>query len=77
MKITEYSREKAQEATETAREQSKRLIPWLPDPHRCECGSLCNADNQYVAEQAFYMDVWVCPRDDCGKRYYRDEKDVL
>lgn len=50
------------------------LIPWLPTPHRCECGAYCEADVQYVAAQAMAVEVWVCP--DCGARYYRDEADL-
>jgi hypothetical protein len=47
------------------------LIPWLPTPHRCECGAYCTADVQYVESQGMPVDVWVCP--DCETRYYRDE----
>lgn len=62
-------------AVEEAKEQGKRLIPWLPDPHRCECGALCDADRQFVREQGVPMDVWVCP--ECNRRFYRDEDETL
>ena len=48
----------------------KNLCPWLPDPKICDCGAYTDADRQYVAEQAIYVDVWDCP--ECEKRYYRD-----
>lgn len=58
------------EATDDAVERTKNLIPWLPDPHTCEyCGAYCDAETEYVATQAEYIDVWVCP--DCETRYYR------
>jgi len=55
-------------------EKAKGLIPWLPDPKRCDCGALCLSDTQFVASQAMHMDVWDCP--ECEKRYYRDEDRV-
>ena len=75
MELPELNKETVEESVE----RGKRLISWLPDPYQCDhCGSLCDADNQYVAEQALPdVPVWQCPNDDCGKRYYRDEKDVL
>ena len=46
------------------------LIPWLPKPHRCTCGTYCTPSVEYIRSQAYHEDVWVCP--DCGKRYYRE-----
>ena len=61
----------AREAAETVREESKTLIPWLPDPYVCDdCGRYCDAEREFVANQAMVMDVWVC---ECGRRYHRDE----
>ena len=71
MELPELNKESVEETVE----QGKRLIPWLEDPKRCECGSYCDADNQYVAEQAYYVDVWDCPN--CDRRYYRDEDESL
>ena len=59
-----------EKARETVQE-GRRLIPWLPDPHRCECGALCYAEHDYVESQAMVMPIWECR--ECGKRYYRDE----
>lgn len=46
------------------------LIPWLPKPHQCSCGSYCYADVGYVQSQAMVMDIWRCP--DCSARYFRN-----
>ena len=54
--------------------KARGLVPWLEDPHQCECGEYCEATTEYVGEQAMYVDVWVCPNDDCGARYYRDRE---
>ncbi len=70
--------DKAADSVSEAKEQSRRLIPWLPDPKTCDhCGSLCEADHQYVEEQCIPMDVWQCPNEDCNARYYRDEDESL
>jgi hypothetical protein len=61
-----------EEGIDTATEQTKTLCPWLPDPHKCDCGAYCDATRDYVAEQAAVMDVWQCPNDDCGQRYHRE-----
>lgn len=63
----------AQEAADTAREQVKNLCPWLPDPYQCDsCGHYCDATEGYVQEQAMVVDLWQCPNDECGQRYYRN-----
>jgi len=53
-------------------EKATGLIPWLEDPRECKCGHYCEAQTEYVGEQASYMDIWVCP--ECGNRYYRDRE---
>jgi len=53
-------------------QEARRLIPWLPDPHQCECGVYCHATTEYVAAQAMYTEIWKCP--ECGKRFYRGEE---
>ncbi len=58
---------------EQAREQSKELIPWLPDPYICDhCGAYCEPSEEFVddAGHVGYTEVWVCP--ECGARYYRE-----
>jgi hypothetical protein len=63
----------AQEAADSARETVKNLCPWLPDPHQCgDCGAYCDATEGYVQEQAVVVDIWQCPNDECGQRYYRN-----
>lgn len=60
------------DGAESAVEKAKGLLPWLEDPHECECGQWCEASHEYVADQAMYLDVWTCP--DCGNRYYRERE---
>jgi len=60
----------AQEAANTANRQTKNLVPWLEDPHKCTCGAYCDATYDYVESQALYMDIWECP--ECGNRFHRD-----
>lgn len=68
--MSEFSLQDVVDAKDNAREQTKRLVPWLADPHRCdECGAYCDATVGYVASQASYMDVWQCS--ECDARYYR------
>jgi len=56
-------------------EKATGLIPWLEDPKECDsCGTFCEADTQYVGQQAAYTDVWVCPNEDCSTRYYRNRE---
>ena len=62
----------AGDSVDEVKQHSRNLIPWLPDPHTCDCGTFCEAKTEYVESQAIYMDVWVCPS--CGKRYFRDEE---
>lgn len=73
MELPELNKETVEESVE----QGKRLISWLPDPHECpHCNVYCDADTQYVAEQARPdVDVWVCPN--CETRFYRDEEPIL
>jgi len=54
------------------RQNARRLIPWLPDPHQCDCGVYCEAKDEFVQEQAMIMPVWVCP--ECESRFYRGEE---
>jgi len=62
--------EKAKNATEKARADTKTLCPWLPDPPRCPHDkSHMDADEQFVASQAMVCEVWVC--NECEYRAYR------
>lgn len=58
------------EPVEDAKQRVRSALPWLSDPHTCNCGGACKADVQYVAEQAYPTKVWECR--ECGKRYYRE-----
>jgi hypothetical protein len=60
------------DATDEVKKRGASLIPWLDDPHECECGALCEATTEYVGQMASYEDVWVCP--ECSNRYYRERE---
>lgn len=65
--------EAAQEATERVTSAARgKLLSWLPR-HTCDCGAICEADTQFVEEQAMPVAVWQCTDDECDRRYYRDE----
>ena len=68
--VGDFSLEKAKDATQSVKRDSKVLCPWLPDPPTCECGRYMDAESEYVAEQAMIVDVWTCP--ECEYREYRD-----
>ena len=70
----------AKSAAETASGRVKGLVPWLPSPHECDCGALCEATRVYDPDQAaFYPETngkvpaWECP--ECGAAYRREEND--
>jgi ribosomal protein L37AE/L43A len=64
------------EPGESVRETVRSLLPWLPEPHACgECGAYCEQSVEYVATQAEYLPVWVCP--ECDNRYYRERENGL
>jgi hypothetical protein len=65
--------EQAKEIADDAKEQTKVLCPWLPNPHKCPaCDTYCDATEDFVREQAMVVDIWHCP--DCGERYYRNRE---
>lgn len=51
-------------------ERAKRLCPWLPDPHKCDCGAYCDATVTYDPRLVEYTKAWVCPQ--CQSAYYRE-----
>ena len=57
---------------ERTKQETKNLCPWLPDPHKCDCGAYCDATQDFVASQALVMEIWLCP--ECGARYYRNRE---
>ena len=68
--MSEFSIQDVVDAKDKATEQTKRLVPWLDDPHVCdECGAYCDASMGYVQEQAMTVRTWECPQ--CNSRYYR------
>jgi len=57
---------------EQVEKETKNLCPWLPDPHKCDCGAYCDATKDFVKSQALVMGIWQCP--ECGDRYYRNRE---
>ena len=62
------------DVTEKVQQQGRRLVPWLENPHQCDCGKYCIATEEFVNTNAWVgpREIWECPDDDCGKRYYRE-----
>jgi len=59
------------DTVERVKQQSKTLVPWLPDPFECpECNIYCDATISYDPQMVEYTDSWVCP--ECSQAYYRD-----
>jgi len=67
--------ELARDGAESVKAKATSAIPWLSDPWTCECGGVCIADTQFVANQAMHVDVWVCR--DCGRRFHREEDSAV
>ena len=61
-----------EQGTDAIEQTSKVLCPWLPDPHTCACGAYCDAEVEYIESQAMPMEIWKCPNEECGNRYYRN-----
>jgi hypothetical protein len=57
---------------EAVEQETKNLCPWLPDPHKCDCGAYCDATRDYVESQAMVLPIWKCP--ECNARYYRNRE---
>ena len=66
MDIPDLNKGEIQESVENT---TRNLIPWLENPHQCDCGAYCLATQAFVESQAIYMDVWECP--DCDSMYHR------
>lgn len=50
----------------------KGLLPWLPDPYRCDdCGVFCEASASYDYQMYEYTPSWECP--ECNSKYRRVE----
>jgi len=60
------------EETGSVEREVSALLPWLPDPHRCDCGSLCKSTKRYSGNMGEYVDAWECP--DCSKTYHRERE---
>jgi len=60
-----------EDGIERTKQETKNLCPWLESPHTCQnCGSYCDATQDYVESQALVMDIWLCP--ECDARYFRN-----
>jgi len=70
--VKKVLQESAKDAKEKVEEETKNLCPWLPDPHKCDCGAYCDATQDYVESQALVMDIWLCP--ECDARYFRNRE---
>lgn len=64
------------ETASKAKNKTKNLIPWLPDPYICdECEVYCDAERTYDPQTAAFhpngmAPSWVCP--ECGTAYRRE-----
>jgi hypothetical protein len=63
-------------AKQAVEAKAKTLVPWLPDPYRCDsCGCYCDAERCYDAQRAAFYPMgmapcWSCP--ECGSDYVRE-----
>ena len=64
--------EATEEATATARQKARTLIPWLPDPPTCEeCGAMLYASTTFDPREAMPVASWECRECDAPD-IYRD-----
>ena len=62
--------EKAEKAVDSAKSATKNLCPWLEPPFKCpQCNVYCDAEVDYVREQAIPVKIWRCT--ECNSRFYR------
>lgn len=60
----------AQDAADAVRQHGRQLIPWLPDPPRCDaCDALCYASETFDPQQAAYVASWECRECDAPDTY--------
>ena len=75
MGLSRPIKEAAESATDAVQGGKKRLDiyinGWLHDYECDHCGTMCEARTEFVAEQAMPVEVWRCPNEECGSRYYR------
>ena len=63
------------DAVDTLQDHGRPLIPWLPDPPRCECGALMYATVSWDPRMVEYANAWECRACDAPDRY-RDDPGV-
>lgn len=69
--------ELTRDAAEATQSKARNLIPWLPDPHRCEdCGTYCIATQVFDHRTAAFHNratpAWECP--ECQSTFYRERE---
>lgn len=65
------------DATDSVRDRSRTLLPWLPTPPECECGRLMYAAVTWDPHMVEYVNSWTCHADDCdAPDRYRDDPGV-
>ena len=67
-------RDGVQSTTETVQAHGRTLIPWLPDPQKCECGAMMYATETFDPRQVEYVNAWECRAEGCDApdRYRHD-----
>ena len=64
-------------AVDSVQNHGRTLIPWLPDPLTCECGSQMYATVTFDPNMVEYVNAWECRADGCdAPDRYRDDPDV-
>jgi len=58
-------------SVESVSERAKGLIPWLPDPYKCDdCNSTCEAAVTFDPTLCEPVKCWTCSN--CGSTFYRE-----
>ena len=75
MGVSRPIKEAAEQASDGLQGGARRLQLFVNGflyDYECDnCGAVCEADVQYVGEQAMHVEVWACP--ECNSRYYRED----
>ena len=59
-------------AVDTVQDHGRTLIPWLPDPPRCDCGAMMYATETFDPRMVEYVNAWECRACDAPDRYRDD-----
>ena len=69
------------DTTDAVRDRVRSVLPWLPNPKRCEhCGAACEQTHAYDPQEAAFhpngeAPAWECP--ECAAIYRRDDDNPL